>query len=143
LETLRNIGLSDIGSFASIISLVLTVIVFFNLRSIKRFYVFKARAPELLNKLIKQASNISSYQSDFLDSRHEIDLEIVQIEINLKSLEKKLPGSLKSSVKRVLKQLKRYDNQDNKPDSLWQFYIDLQKLIAEIHEFQSDLNWER
>lgn len=143
MEFIQNINLSDIGSVASIIGLLLTVVVFLNIRSIKRFYVFRARVPELLERLIEQSSKISTYQNDFVNSSQEIDIVVAQVEITLKSLKQKLSGSVKSSVGKILKQLERLVNQSKTSANLWSLYIDLQKLIAEVQELQSDLKWEK
>lgn len=143
MEFIQNASLSDAGDVASIIGLLLTFFIYFNLRSIKRFYVFRARVPELLERLIDQSSKIASYQQDFSNSLQGIDVEVAQVEITLKSLKQKLNGSVRASVVRVLKQLERYENQTKTSDNLWHLYIDLQKLIAEVHELQSDLKWER
>lgn len=143
MEFIQNTSLSDAGNVASIIGFLLTVVVFFNLRSIKRFYVFKARAPELLERLIEQSSKIALYQNDFSNSFQEIDVEVARVEITLKSLKQKLRGSVKASTGRVLKQLEKYNKQSKSSENLWHLYVDLQKLIAEVRELQSDLKWER
>ena len=57
------LSLTDLGSVASIIGVVLTILIFLSVRKIKSFYVIKTRVPDLLEKLSKYASAISSLQN--------------------------------------------------------------------------------
>ena len=135
--------LTDIGSAASILGFLLTIIIFLTLRSIRRFYVFTARVPELLKKLINHASKISEYQKEFSNSQQEIELELAKTEVVLNSLKKKVSRQTKSAVNSMLKTVKSYNNSSNDSNSLWAVYVEIQKLITEIQELQSDLKWER
>ena len=143
LEILKRITLSDIGNVASILGLLITILVLINLRNIKRFYVFTARVPELLEKLGKHAGKISVFQKDFSNSGREIELELAEAEIVLKSLRTKLNRQAKSSAKRVLNTVKRYNRTNPNQESLWTVYVEIQKLISEVQELQSDLKWRK
>ena len=143
LELLKRITLSDIGNAASIIALLLTFMIFINLKNIKRFYIFTARVPELLEKLGKCAGKISSYQKDFSNSSREVDLKLGEAEIVLKSLKSKVIRPTKSSVKRVLKVVKNYDRTEKDQEKLWAVYKEIQMLIIEVQELRSDLKWRQ
>jgi len=135
-------SITDIGSVASILGFLLTILIFLSLRSIRRFYVFTARVPELLSKLKKHAGEISKYQKEFSDSQQGIELELSRAEVVLKSLKKKVSRQTKSSINNVLKTVKTY-NSFNDSKRLREVYIEIIKLIDEIEELQSDLKWER
>jgi len=139
----KGITLSDLGNAASILGLLLTILILLSLRSIKRFYIFTARVPELLEKLIKHAGNIASYQKDFSGSNREIDLELAGAEIVLKSLKSKVGSHTKSSVRRVIKCVDNYNRTNQDQEKLWGVYVEFQKLITELQELQSDSKWER
>ena len=143
LALLKRLTLSDFGNIASIIALLLTIVIFFNLRNIKRFYSFTARVPELLEKMGKHAGQISSYQQDFSNSSREIELELGKAEIVLKALKNKVSRGTKSSVKRVLKAIEYYGRTEKDPDKLWTVYVEIQKLIEEFQELQSDSKWRQ
>jgi predicted PurR-regulated permease PerM len=136
-------GITDIGSVASILGLVLTILIFLSLRKIRRFYVFTARVPELLDKLTKHAGKISEYQKEFSNSQQEIELELSKAEVVLKSLKKKVSRQTKSSINNVLKTVKTYYNSISDSKSLWEVYVKIQILIDEIKELQLDIKWER
>ena len=144
MELLKNITLSNLGNAASIVALFLTFLIFINMRKIKRFYVFTARVPELLEKLANHASKISAYQKDFSSSTREIKLLLAETEILLKSIKSKVgTRQIKSSVKRVLKIVTQYNPATQDQDALWTVYVEIQKLVSEIQEFQSDLKWRQ
>jgi predicted PurR-regulated permease PerM len=137
-------SITDIGSVASILGFLLTILIFLSLRIIRRFYVFIARVPELLSKLIEHAGEISKYQKEFSDSQQEIELELSKAEVVLKSLKKKVGRQTKSSINKVLKTVKTYNNNSfNDSKRLWKVYVKIQILIDEINELQSDNKWKR
>lgn len=94
-EFVSGFKLEDWGSIASITGLVITVVVFFNIRKIKEFYIFKGRVPELLVRLAKHASNLSAFHKEFEDSLQQIEEEVGLSEITLKSLKKIITFSKK------------------------------------------------
>ncbi len=170
LEFLNIITLSDkgnisdinSGTIASIISLFITIGIFFGIRKIKSYYIFTARVPEILDKLDQNASKIANYFNDFENSIRQISLEIAEVEVGLTSLKKKVKGKTKTSVTRLLNNIKSYEGPKIKlwtvsfkksgtsskfkftdKEKLWKLYIDLYKLIAEIKELQEDYKWER
>jgi len=142
LEFIKGISYSDLGNSASILGLLLTILIFINLWTIKRFYIFTARVPELLKKLCKHSGAIAEYHKDFSNSHREIDLELAGIEIILKSLKGKVIRKTKSSVNRVIKCVRNYNRIGQSQKDLWAIYVEIQKLITEIEELQSDLKWE-
>jgi hypothetical protein len=135
--------LSDIGTVSSIIGLLLTVIVFINIRKIKNFYLFRARVPELIDKLSVHSSNIASYQYESSDSLQNIPLELAKAEVVLQSLEKKLKGQTRISVQELLKIVREFDVSNNTRDDLWNIYVGMMKVIEQIKDIQEDLRWER
>ena len=143
IDFLHKVTFSDIGNAASILGLLLTVLVFIGLRSIKRSYIFTARVPELLKKLVAHASSIAAYQKDFSNSQQEIQLELAGTEIVLKSLRRKVSRSTRGSVRRVLKVVKDSNGPNQSHDNVWTIYVEMQKLIIEVQELQSDLKWGR
>ncbi len=139
----KQLSFSDISNVASVLGFLLTVQVFINLKSIKRSYIFIARAPELLEKLETHASNISAYQNDFSNSIPQIELELAGAEITLKFLKSKVNMSAKGSINKVLKVVKKFNGVNRSKDNLWLVYLEMQKLISEVKELQSDQKWER
>jgi len=76
---LKNIAFTDVGSIASILALFLTLMIFFNIRRIKKFYIFKIRSPKLSKKLELIVQNISAFLSNYESSVNSIDEEVENV----------------------------------------------------------------
>jgi len=142
LKTIRQITFSDVGSIASLISLGMTFYVLYTVRKIKNFYVFKARVPELTEQLEGHASKLVEFHGDFKNSKEKILLEIGKAEVTLKSLEKKVGRRTKKSVAVVVNLIRDYSPYNQSQDYLWKIYVELQKVIQEVIDVQSDRAWE-
>lgn len=138
------INTSNFSLFADILSVVgviTTISVYLSVRKIKKFYVFRARIPELLNKLSTHSGEISKLNKNYLQSLPKISLEIGRLEITLKSIKKKVSKEIKPSVSESYLAIKAYRSTPNS-DLLWQVYISLQRLQQEIELHQEDQKWE-
>lgn len=82
-------GLSDWGSWASIVSLAVTFGVLWNVRQLRRTYIYKGRGRELIDKLKQHRTNLSTFLTDFESSAGEFRRELSVIESTLHSLEEK------------------------------------------------------
>jgi hypothetical protein len=143
LNFLKGEAFSIFGTVASMISLVLTVWVLINVGKIKSYYMFAARVPDLNKQLKQHASEISAYLNDFEGFLPQIQLELAQTEIVLRSLKNKLDRQPKKSATQLLKVLRHYDLNSGDKDGLYSIYVDMRKLESEIEDLQEDLKWER
>ena len=142
---IKNITFADVGTIASILGLLLTILIFFLIRKIKSFYIFKIRVPGLSKRLQDIASSISSYLNYYESSINSIDEAVATCEVVLKSLKGKLSGSIKKAIKALIKKIGNYQNSyDYKTkDNIWDIYISILKISEEIKELQEDYKWER
>lgn len=142
---MENLSLSDIGSIASILSFIIALIIFYNVKKIKNFYIFKVRVPDLNKKFENVVSNISNFLNDYENATNSIDEETAKCEVVLKSLKKKLPRSLKKSIKNVIERLNNYQNKSDQKteDNLRDIYLSVLKILEEIKYIQEDIKWER
>lgn len=92
---------SRIASVLSIASFALTIWVLLETRKLRSLYKLRVRGPLLIKDLHKMASNLSSYLNDYSNSITQIAQEVGKIAVKLKSLEAKLSGDPKNSVKLV------------------------------------------
>jgi len=138
---IKNFKFSDFADVISVIGFCFTIYVLLTIRKIKNFYVFKARVPDLLKKVSKHASQLSQFHNNFEDSKPLILLEIGQVEVILKSLNKKVNRQVKSSIKEVNKHISGYKIYRDK-SRLWDIYVSLQKVNQEVVNLQEDRNWE-
>ncbi|MDI6792939.1 MAG: hypothetical protein QME81_08755 [bacterium] len=137
-------NLSDVGSIASIVGLILTLVVFISLRRIRSEFLFKVRVPELQESLKAHASKVFEYHRDYETSKKdEINKELAIAEVNLKSLARKTLGELKTSTKKLQKQIEEFrrNGKVRSKDELYEIYIEMIKLSEEITNFRRDDQW--
>ena len=133
--------LSILGNIASIVGLALTILVFLNTKKIKEYYLLRARVPELIDKLTECSSKLAEQHREFEESRDLISVELGRAEVVLKSLEAKLKGRGRDSVRSLIKSVKNYDVKTQERDSLWAVYVGMTKVIDELRDLQEDLKW--
>lgn len=138
---IKNITLSDIANVSELIGLTMTFYVFYTIRKIKNYYVFKARVPELTQELSGHASKLSEFHNEYKDSQQLIILELGRAEVTLKSLKGKVGRPTKKSISGVMNLIEEYKRKKNK-DNLWGIYVELQKVIQEVATIQGDRAWE-
>ncbi len=113
-----------IGIIASILSLIISFFVLINVRRIRRSYLFRARVPELIEKLSNTASSISEQLNYFDGMTVNISKTLGDAEVNLKSLKSKVKGELNKDVKLLLSQIDSLNSMDTS------FFKSLKKLFG-------------
>jgi|ERR1700686_239312 len=139
-----------LGSLASILSLMLTAFVLFELRRIKSFYLFKARVPDLVGRLSQHSSNLSNYLGDFDNSLPQIVKELAISEAVMTSLTKKLGGDPRKSVQALLESTHRFrtrytniNHLQREKESLRGIYVDMAKVVEDLKQLEEDTKFER
>ena len=138
------IDLESIGSFASIAGLVVTIYIFFGVRKIKQEFLFRVRLPGLLKKIQNHASAISGELSTFPDSKNAILEELAIAQVNIKSLESKSFGTMRSSLKKLrlnIEQLR--GKREIEKDSIREIYLEMNMMIQEISNIREDDKWRQ
>lgn len=96
-----------------------------------------------MNKLTELATSIAGYQKIYPASHQDLLLQIASVETVLESLEAKVTGKTKKSIKQVREKLSEIDKPNPTKENVWAIYIQIHKLIMEMSELQSDMKWER
>lgn len=131
------------GSIASIISLILTIIIYFGIRKIKRFYIFTGRVPEVVGNLNKIASNISEHLNDYEDFIPQIGLDLADAEVALKTLNRKVgKREHRKPINTLIKTINKYEPNPDGEEELRKIHIGLHKIVAEVQELRKDQRWE-
>ena len=131
------------GNTASIVSLIVSILVFWGVRKIRQNFLFNARAPELTKELDKLASKISSLLNDFDQSKQDLILEIGKSKITLKTLSSKLEKEHKKSAIRIIKlidsnslSLSTLDK-----DTIYKIYVEIRLFVEEMGNEIKDRQW--
>lgn len=129
------------ADIASVVSLALTLLVYFNIRKLRRVYLFTARVPELTEELSGKASALALLRLTTAESKSDIQLLMAEAEVTLRYLRSKVAGSSKLAVKAVLRAINQYQvSQD--ADAVWQVYLAMQRCLVELRQTQLDLKWD-
>jgi hypothetical protein len=104
-----------IGSFASIISLFLTLWVLWEIRKLTQFHVFVNRAPQLLVVIQKCEKDLSKLLVDFDNSHRNIKIKLGGLRGDLSSLQIMVDKSIRPSILSVIELIEQY-NRNQPPD---------------------------
>jgi len=142
INSLNNQPFTALVNAISVIGFIVTILVYLDVRRIKKAYIFAGRAPDLAKSLKHHSSAFNEYLNDYEGFRPQILEELARAEVTLKSLEKKTGGSLKQSVSHLLNNVKRINHSTPDEDGLRAIYLGMIKVQAEIAELQKDRLWE-
>ena len=131
-----------IANILSIASFILSVIVLWNIRKLRNAYRLRGRGPSLIRELSKSASNLSNYLNDYTGSIRQIEEELKIVSVKLASLESKIGGRLRISVKQVRTYVDQSDAKAENENEIRRVYLELLKVTEELKDHQKDLDWE-
>jgi hypothetical protein len=136
--------LSNIGSVASIFGIGLSLYVVYNVREIRKSYLFTARAPALLKSLRTHSSNIKDLLKEFETSIEEIEAELARCSPVLESLRTKVSRQERKSISGVVQLISANKSLSaGSKDAVWDIYKELLKVEEAMINLQKDKQWER
>jgi len=135
--------LSDLGSIASILGLVITVFVFFKIRRLYARLWFIERVPEHIKQLQAHCSGITKQLQNFDESLEETRVELGECEATLESLKYKLRGDMRKSVVELTKLIanQRHSLTRHSKHEVHKIYAELAMVIQSLRELQKDERW--
>lgn len=133
------------GNIASILSLIISFLVWLGVKKIREFYIFNARFPDLTMKLSNLASNLSDGLNIYDGVTTKLKKILVDIEIILKSLRKHAIGDVKNSINSLIKIIQKTDsNNENAPKELLEnIHLMTYKVIKQCEELYEESRWKR
>lgn len=133
--------LGIIASYASIVSLALTIYVALNVGRIKNSYIFRVRAPGFERALKKHAAALTDYGNDFNKFTQEIGNELERADVKLRAMQGRMRGESRRAVKQLRGLIKEYEQVPNET-RFRVVYRKMQRVIEEVKEYQEDLDLE-
>jgi len=136
--------LSNVGNVASILGIGLSLYVIYNVREIRKSYLFTARAPALLKSLRTHSSNIKDLLKEFETSIEEIEAELARCSPILESLKRKVGRHERRSISVVVRQIASNKSLSaESKNTVWDIYKELLRVEEELSNLQKDKQWER
>ena len=129
-----------VANCSSILSLLISAIVFLRLRSIYKSFLLQARFPALRKKIAAHRTSLSKLLNDFPSTRLEVAAEIQRCLANLKSLRSKLSRSAKKNVREIIKSIERAISAKDK-QYFDDVYLGLVQLEEELENLSEDNKW--
>ena len=118
--------------------------VVYNVREIRKSYLFTARAPALLKSLRAHSSRIKDLLEEFETSIEEIEAELARCSPILESLKRKVGGRQGRSISVVIQQIASSKSlSTGSKNTVWDIYKELLKVEEEMKNLQKDKQWER
>lgn len=134
--------LAVIASWASVISLLLTIYVAWSIRKIRNKYISRIRAPRFVEMLVEKGSILSDFANDFSNSEQEICDELARVDVRPKAMQGRMRGESKKAIKELRTRIRDYEKE---PDSQAKFHLvyrSMQRVIEEVSEYQEELDFE-
>lgn len=162
ISLLTGPSATALGTFSSIVSLLLTVIVYINIRKIRKFYLFTARMPQLCERIALKSSSLLEHLNSFSGVTVTIRTLLTEIEVLLASLNGIVDGVLRKQILALLKEIEAMDKSGGifksyfsstlkdqvsavevQRRNIENIYISLQKILATCSAKHEDARWER
>lgn len=138
---------SPVANTATWVGTIASLIVLWNVRTIRADFLLTARLPQLLDALQANASNLSKHLNDFESNADAIQLEVTTCKANLNSLVQKLRGSSKKRIRKsALSVINEFDGYHNNRGSFSKenvrgSYAQLNGLIQDLQNLREDQKW--
>lgn len=135
---------SFLGSFASILGLFITLIIYYNISRIRKEYLIKGRGPAQFGELSAITSQLNKYYSEFGEHTYDIDTELSKLEVILDWFNKYVNKEIKKNIKLTKNYISEYRDENKslvQKDNCWKIYTQLIKIIAQLESMFKDKNW--
>lgn len=141
-------SINTIGSWASIIGLVVTIFLFIEARSIQKSFLRRARLPELNRDLAKATSEISVHIKTWENNKEPALEKFSHARALLENIKKKLPEDERKLVENYLNKLqpkrsllKKREISDLNRDEAFKLYSELNGVVTSLRELAKDNTW--
>jgi len=141
--------LSDIGSYSSIIGLVVTAFLFFEARKIRNSFLRRARLPDVLIELREANKKISKHLKNWSSESGEGFNQFVITKALIENIKPKPQEPERKKCFDYIKKLQTHNLSLCKQeisadceDRAWELYSDLSGLITTLNHLNKDSNWD-
>jgi len=144
IEFFKRDEFTAFSNVSSVVGLIVSIIVFFRIQKFERNYFDRFRVPDLILKIEAHAFRLANNLNDYPNFIVDIKLELARSKVNLESLQEKMKGRTKKSIKLILNQIQRYSESNEQLNQLsaiksWLYRLGLYRLRkAGQEELKSD-----
>jgi hypothetical protein len=132
---------SDAGTVASLLSLVVSVGVLYDVKRIKNTVKLKVRGPVIINELQQYMAAIERALVKFEGSVPQISKEFGRVSVKLKYLERTVHGSAKKSLRTLRQSIERCDLMLANKDEVLRICDAVDSVVEEVIDLQKDVSF--
>jgi hypothetical protein len=135
-----------VAEWASIVALFVSAYAAVTIRSVRRQILGRVRLPALVSGIELNAKNLAKLMREYEENKDQVGLEVSVCATRLKLLLVSIKGPPKTSIRSILKQIRRYKGQSrvfpvavqNSREDAWRLYESLNALIEELKHVLED-----
>jgi hypothetical protein len=135
-----------VAEWASIVALFVSAYAAVTIRSFRRQILGRVRLPALVSGIELNAKNLAKLMREYEENKDQVGLEVSVCATRLKLLLVSIKGPPKTSIRSILKQIRRYKGQSrvfpvavqNSREDAWRLYESLNALIEELKHVLED-----
>ena len=147
MQSLFPQWLQDLNTSLGIVGFGITVYVMFQVGSIRRSFLSRARLPEIIKELRKAGSalndNLAQWPSRKNDARSQVKIAASLLQSALFLVPRDARSSLETLHRRLAESARDFsDPRFNNPDVAWDVYSDVQSAITQLSQSVRNLKWE-
>ncbi len=131
------------GAIASLVGLILTGIIYYRIRYIKKYYHGRIRLPELLERLIAKSTDINSKLNVTMPFDHLVFTpEIARLSGILKGVKNKVDRNISGNCQRLINKINKISKKAFVKNDIDYIYSDLQEIIESLDQHIKDTKLE-
>jgi hypothetical protein len=139
--------LQDLDTVLGLVGFIITVALMFQVRTIKRSFLSRARLPVLIKDLEKAGTTLNGHLANWPQRKNHARTQIKIAATLVRSAAQLLPAGDRKSIEETHLKLDvsaktfgdvRFDD----PDVAWDLYSDIQSTISTLTQSARNLNWE-
>lgn len=144
-----SLTFENIASFSSIVGLILSILLLYLVKDIKKRYIKKIRTPETIKDLELISSNISFGLKNFENNKFNIFNELGKCKSTLSNLYPKVESTIKKEIKPLINKLeiKRFilirkftkSLYDLNEEDIYKVYVEINLIIERLKQEEKDL----
>jgi hypothetical protein len=143
-ELLKTLNLSDIGSWASIVGLLLTLLTFLMLFGIKKKFLFRSSVDDHVKNITDISSQISSLLQSYSKNQKDIEELFALADVELRAMQRGADGDLLTDIKRSRSMIRKYSSKlwflvDRNEDTAREIKKTLSVVSAELYHHRKSI----
>lgn len=143
-EFIETLTINDLGSWASIIGLSVTIFTVMMLFGIKKKFLFRSSVDDHMKKITEISSEVSSLLQSYSENKKDIEELFAVANVELRAMQRGASGDLLSDIKGCRNKIKKFGSRlyfwvENNESSAREIKTALSVVLAELPHHRKSL----